>query len=89
MPEVISRREYLKQKYSARAAGALRAAEQAQAQVTRDPWMPAQDSLNGKHVVIIGSGVGGPKTSIPASTARRGKPRWCASNIRLVTLNPI
>ncbi|MGR3278996.1 flavin monoamine oxidase family protein [Acaryochloris marina NIES-2412] len=63
MPESISRREYLKHSRSARAWAALDHASNEQMQVTYDPCTIEKDSLNGKHVVVIGSGVGGLTTA--------------------------
>lgn len=63
MPKVQSRREYLQLNRSARAWAALDHAVNQQMRVTHDPCMPARDSLNGKHIVIIGSGVGGLTTA--------------------------
>lgn len=63
MPESISRREYLKHSRSARAWAALDHATNEQMQVTYDPCTIEKDSLNGKHVVVIGSGVGGLTTA--------------------------
>ncbi|MGB6297123.1 MAG: FAD-dependent oxidoreductase [Rivularia sp. (in: cyanobacteria)] len=63
MPESISRREYLIQNPFARAWAALNSATNAQKHVTFDPCMPARDSLNGKHIVVIGSGIGGLTTA--------------------------
>ncbi len=59
MSESISRREYLQKNRSSRAWAALDRAENDQLQVTHDPCMPTPNSLNGKQVVVIGSGVGG------------------------------
>jgi monoamine oxidase len=61
MPE--SRREYLTHHRSARAWAALDRATNAQMKVAYDPSVIAQNSLNGKHVVIIGAGVGGLTTA--------------------------
>jgi monoamine oxidase len=61
MPE--SRREYLTQHRSARAWAALDRATNDQMKVAYDPSMIKRDSLNGKHVVVIGSGVGGLTTA--------------------------
>jgi monoamine oxidase len=58
-----SRREYLTHHRSARAWAALDRATNAQMKVTYDPCMIPRDSLNGKHVVVIGSGVGGLTTA--------------------------
>jgi monoamine oxidase len=58
-----SRREYLAHHRSARAWAALDRATNAQMKVAYDPSVIARDSLNGKHVVIIGSGVGGLTTA--------------------------
>ncbi|HZT34503.1 MAG TPA: FAD-dependent oxidoreductase, partial [Nitrososphaera sp.] len=58
-----SRREYLTHHRSARAWAALDQATNDQMKVTYDPCMIERDSLNGKHVVIIGSGVGGLATA--------------------------
>jgi monoamine oxidase len=63
MPQSISRREYLLHNRSARAWAALDRATNAQMEVTYDPCMVEKDSLNGKHIVIIGSGVGGLTTA--------------------------
>lgn len=63
MPESISRREYLKRFRSARAWAALDDAANKQMEVTYDPCTIEQDSLNGKQIVIIGSGVGGLTTA--------------------------
>src|SRR5437660_516496 len=61
MPE--SRREYLTHHRFARAWAALDRATNEQMKVTYDPCVIKQDSLNGKHVVVIGSGVGGLTTA--------------------------
>jgi monoamine oxidase len=58
-----SRREYLTHHRSARAWAALDRATNDQMKVTHDPYTIEQDSLNGKHVVVIGSGVGGLATA--------------------------
>jgi monoamine oxidase len=58
-----SRREYLTHHRSARAWAALDRATNAQMKVTYDPCMIPRNTLNGKHVVIIGSGVGGLTTA--------------------------
>lgn len=58
-----SRLEYLNHHRSARAWAALDRATNDQMQVTYDPCMIERDSLNGKHVVIVGSGVGGLATA--------------------------
>lgn len=58
-----SRLEYLNHHRSARAWAALDRATNDQMQVTYDPCMIERDSLNGKHVVVIGSGVGGLATA--------------------------
>jgi len=58
-----SRREYLTHHRSARAWAALDRATNDQMKVTYDPYVTQQDSLNGKHVVVIGSGVGGLTTA--------------------------
>lgn len=63
MPESISRREYLQRHRSARAWAALDKAANLQLRVTYDPQVIPRDSLNGKHVVILGSGVGGLTTA--------------------------
>ncbi|NET08786.1 MAG: NAD(P)-binding protein [Merismopedia sp. SIO2A8] len=63
MPESISRREYLKHFRSARAWAALDRATNEQMQVTYDPCSLEPNSLNGKQVVVIGSGVGGLTTA--------------------------
>ena len=61
MPE--NRREYLTRHRSARAWAALDRATNDTMKVAYDPSVIAQNSLNGKHVVIIGSGVGGLTTA--------------------------
>src|SRR5260221_4816010 len=58
-----SRREYLTHHRSARAWAALDRATNEQMKVAYDPSVIAQNSLNGKHVVVIGSGVGGLTTA--------------------------
>jgi monoamine oxidase len=58
-----SRREYLIHHRSARAWAALDRATNDQMKVTYEPYVTERDSLNGKHVVIIGSGVGGLTTA--------------------------
>jgi len=58
-----SRREYLTHHRSARAWAALDRATNDQMSVTYDPAVTERNSLNGKHVVIIGSGVGGLTTA--------------------------
>src|SRR5437762_11722760 len=58
-----SRREYLTHHRSARAWAALDRATNDQMHVTYDPCVIERDSLNGKHVVVIGSGVGGLTTA--------------------------
>ena len=58
-----SRREYLTHHRSARAWAALDRATNAQMKVTYDPCVIPRDNLNGKHVVVIGSGVGGLTTA--------------------------
>ena len=58
-----SRREYLTRHPSARAWGALAQATNDQMKVTYEPYVTKRDSLNGKHVVVIGSGVGGLTTA--------------------------
>jgi monoamine oxidase len=58
-----SRREYLMHHRSARAWAALDRATNDQMKVTYDPYVIQRDSLNRKHVVIIGSGVGGLTTA--------------------------
>ena len=63
MPEAHSRREFFRKYRAARAWAALDHAVNQQRRVTHDPCMPAQDSLNGKHIVIIGSGIGGLTTA--------------------------
>lgn len=63
MPQSISRREYLIRNRSARAWAALNTAANDKMQVTYDPCMIEPNSLNGKHVVVIGSGVGGLTTA--------------------------
>ncbi|HLJ29604.1 MAG TPA: FAD-dependent oxidoreductase [Candidatus Angelobacter sp.] len=61
MPE--SRRQYLTRHRSARAWAALDRATNAKMKVAYDPSTLKRDSLNGKHVVIVGSGVGGLTTA--------------------------
>lgn len=63
MPKSTSRREYLLHNRSARAWAALDRATNALMRVAYDPIVTERDSLNGKHVVIIGSGVGGLTTA--------------------------
>src|SRR6266478_4145594 len=63
LPKVESRREYLTHHRSARAWAALDRATNDQMKVTYDPYVTKRDSLNGKHVVVIGSGVGGLTTA--------------------------
>ncbi|MFT5685719.1 MAG: monoamine oxidase [Myxococcota bacterium] len=63
MPESISRFEYLRKNRASRAWGALNHALNQQLKTTSNPCMPKQNSLNGKHIVIIGSGVGGLTTA--------------------------
>ena len=63
MPESISRREYLKRFRSARTWAVLDRATNEQMRVTYDPCTIEQDSLNGKQVVVIGSGVAGLTTA--------------------------
>src|SRR5258708_31439996 len=58
-----SRREYLTHHRSARAWAALDRATNDQMRVTYDPIVIEENSLNGKHVVIVGSGVGGLTTA--------------------------
>ena len=58
-----SRREYLTHHRSARAWAALDRATNDRMKVTYDPYVTKRDSLNGKHVVVIGSGVGGLTTA--------------------------
>jgi len=58
-----SRREYLTHHRSARAWAALDRATNERMKVAYDPSVIAQNSLNGKHVVVIGSGVGGLTTA--------------------------
>jgi monoamine oxidase len=58
-----SRREYLTHHRSARAWAALDRATNAQMQVAYDPSVIGRDSLKGKHIVVIGSGVGGLTTA--------------------------
>src|SRR5437899_997686 len=58
-----SRREYLTHHRFARAWAALDRANNAQMKVAYDPSVIGRDSLKGKHVVIIGSGVGGVTTA--------------------------
>src|SRR5437762_6151010 len=58
-----SRLEYLTHHRSARAWAALDRATNDQMKVTYGPYVTQQDSLNGKHVVVIGSGVGGLTTA--------------------------
>jgi monoamine oxidase len=61
MPE--SRREYLRHHRSARAWAALDRATNARMKVAYHPSVLERNSLNGKKVVIIGSGVGGLTTA--------------------------
>ena len=61
MPE--SRREYLTHHRSARAWAALDRATNEQMKVAYDPRVIERDSLKGKSVVIVGSGVGGLTTA--------------------------
>ena len=63
MPQSISRHEYLLRNRSSRAWATLNHALNQQMRITADPCMPAKDSLNGKHVVVIGSGVAGLTTA--------------------------
>jgi monoamine oxidase len=63
MSKSTNKREYLIHNRSARAWAALDHATNAQMQVTYDPCMVERDSLNGKHIVIIGSGIGGLTTA--------------------------
>lgn len=63
MSHGMSRQEYFRKNPLARGWAALNHAENAQMQVTLDPIMPVRDSLNGKQVVIIGSGIGGLTTA--------------------------
>lgn len=63
MSQPQSRLEYLRHHRRARAWAALNRAVNQQMKVTRDPCMPAPNSLNGKHIVVIGSGVGGLTTA--------------------------
>ena len=58
-----SRREYLEHHRSARAWAALDEATNKNMSVAREPFVTRRDSLNGKHVVVIGSGVGGLTTA--------------------------
>ena len=58
-----SRREYLTHHRSARAWAALDRATNDQMHVTYDPCVIPKNALNGKHVVIVGSGVGGLTTA--------------------------
>ena len=58
-----SRREYLKRHRSARAWAALDRATNDTMKVAYDPSVIPQNSLNGKRVVIVGSGVGGLTTA--------------------------
>jgi len=58
-----SRREYLTHHRSARAWAALDRATNEQMKVAYDPRVIEPDSLKGKHVVIVGSGVGGLTTA--------------------------
>src|SRR5579871_3298477 len=58
-----SRREYLSHHRSARAWAALDRATNEQMKVAYDPSAIVKDSFNGKHVVIVGSGVGGLTTA--------------------------
>ena len=59
----ISRHEYLLRNRAARAWAALAEAENANLELSLDPTMPEENSLNGKRVVVIGSGVGGLTTA--------------------------
>ena len=63
MPESISRLEYLRQNQKARAWAALDAATNEQMRVTHKPIVLPRNSLNGKHIVVLGSGVGGLTTA--------------------------
>ena len=63
MPQYRSRLEYLRENRSARAWAALDHATNDQMRVTYDSCMPAPNSLNGKQIVILGSGVGGLTTA--------------------------
>ncbi|NEQ69766.1 MAG: NAD(P)-binding protein [Symploca sp. SIO2D2] len=63
MPESISRREYLRHFRSARAWAALDQATNESMQVAYNPCTLEENSLNGKKVVVIGSGVGGLTTA--------------------------
>jgi monoamine oxidase len=63
MSQSVRRREYRLHHPSARAWAELDYAVNLQMHVTRDPCMPARDSLDGKHIVILGSGVGGLTTA--------------------------
>src|SRR5882672_124426 len=62
-PMYESRREYLTHHRSARAWAALDRATNERMKVAYDPSVIAQNSLNGKHVVVVGSGVGGLTTA--------------------------
>ncbi len=63
MSQLMSRREYLLHNRSARAWAALDSAANESMKVAYDPYIIERDSLNGKHVVVIGSGVGGLTTA--------------------------
>ena len=67
-----SRREYLTHHRSARAWAALDSATNAQMKVAYDPSVIGRDSLKGKHVVVIGSGVAGLTTAYELLTNKSG-----------------
>lgn len=67
-----SRREYLTHHRSARAWAALDSATNAQMKVAYDPSVIGRDSLKGKHVVVIGSGVGGLTTAYELLASKSG-----------------
>lgn len=67
-----SRREYLTHHRSARAWAALDDATNERMKVAYDPRMIPRDSLNGKHVVVIGSGVGGLTTAYELLASNSG-----------------
>lgn len=67
-----SRREYLTHHRSARAWAALDDATNQRMKVAYDPRMIPRDSLNGKHVVVIGSGVGGLTTAYELLASNSG-----------------
>lgn len=63
MPKIQSRQDYLRHNRRARAWAALDAATNQQMRVTHAHCLPKRDSLNGKRVVIVGTGVGGLATA--------------------------